>query len=234
MNVTYAIVDDDANFLSILTKKILPYTKDNTVLTFSDSSQFLNEIQTNNLSFDIIFLDIDMPDLDGISLAKKIHKINKNVIIIFITNKIDLVYEAFGLNVFRFLSKNNLDSKLDALFKDINTELLSMQTVIIEHNNVIFQVHQNDIIFIEKINRNVYIYTVSETIELKKCNLEKIFSLLKTEIFQYANRSTIINMTYIKLLKNDYLILDNCNKTIYISRDRIKSLQSKFIHLMNE
>lgn len=233
MNITYVILDDDIEYLPILVNKISFYTKNDIVYSFSYAMELIEKIQSNCIQPDILFLDIDMPNIDGISFAKKIYEINENIIIIFITNKVELVYEAFGLNVFRFISKSNLDSKIKSLFDDLKKEIFLNQIIAIEHNEKCVQVRQNEIIYIEKIKRNIYIYTLNNVIEFKKCNLSDVFLQLKSDVFQYANRSTIINMESISLFKKDYVIL-NPNKTvIYLSRDRIKQLHNKFIQLMN-
>lgn len=69
---------------------------------FSDGEELIHEIERIN-SYDIIFLDIEMEIMDGIKTAKKIRKIDKNVVIIYVSGYEAYAIETFEVNPFRFL-----------------------------------------------------------------------------------------------------------------------------------
>ena len=78
------LVDDEELQLLRLeneVKKVVP--SDATILSFSNSSKFLKDHKEDKI--DIAFLDIEMPGMNGISLAKELKKINPLVNIIFVT-----------------------------------------------------------------------------------------------------------------------------------------------------
>ena len=71
---------------------------------FSDGEELIHEIERIN-SYDIIFLDIEMEIMDGIKTAKKIRKIDKNVVIIYVSGYEAYAIETFEVNPFRFIVK---------------------------------------------------------------------------------------------------------------------------------
>ena len=71
------------------------------------------------LNFDLIILDIELPEIDGIKLSKSV--INKKTKIVFLTSTSDRVYEAFGENVLGYLLKSNdIEINVNQLIKFIN------------------------------------------------------------------------------------------------------------------
>lgn len=99
MNI--AICDDNVNFVNWLEEIVLhaPHEVD----IFLDGGELLSYIDKSRSSYDTIFLDIEMNGLNGIETAKKIRKNNQNVLIIFVTEYQEYVYDVFEVLPFRFL-----------------------------------------------------------------------------------------------------------------------------------
>ena len=83
-----AIIDDDETFLNILKDKLthilFDIDMDYQMQAYNGPMDFLKAIESKH--YDIILLDIDMPELDGISLAKQLRTIHHPPIIIFVTS----------------------------------------------------------------------------------------------------------------------------------------------------
>ena len=90
------IIDDDIRFIDYLTKK-LKNQLDNVVI--DGSTSFKNEYD-----YDLYFLDIDMP-VNGIEIARKIKSYNDNMIVIFVSFRDDLIFEALQTFPYYFLRK---------------------------------------------------------------------------------------------------------------------------------
>ena len=73
---------------------------------------------SNGEYYDLFILDIEMPNLDGMELAKVIKEHIKNPVIIFLTSYTDYVYNAFEVEAFRFIPKENMKDK-----KIVNSDL---------------------------------------------------------------------------------------------------------------
>lgn len=116
--MTILLVDDEELQLLRLeneVKKVVP--SDATILSFSNSSKFLKDHKEDKI--DIAFLDIEMPGMNGISLAKELKKINPLVNIIFVTAYNDYALEAYKIHASGYLSKpvsaEKIKKELEAL-----------------------------------------------------------------------------------------------------------------------
>lgn len=112
------LVDDEELQLLRLeneVKKVVPSGA--TILSFSNSSKFLKDHKEDKI--DIAFLDIEMPGMNGISLAKELKKINPLVNIIFVTAYNDYALEAYKIHASGYLSKpvsaEKIKKELEAL-----------------------------------------------------------------------------------------------------------------------
>ena len=103
MNI--GICDDEKVICEILCNHIQTYFKDSeqkgTIAIFTDGNQILKCIT----KLDIVFLDIDMPELDGIEVGKLIKKCHPKCKIIMATGKVERFKESFIINAFRFITK---------------------------------------------------------------------------------------------------------------------------------
>ncbi len=103
-----AVCDDDERILvqmaEVIKKEFAKAGEKAETSTFSVPKLLLDSNRTG--SFDIIFLDIDMPDIDGIEAAGIIKKQNPNTLVIFVTSKDELVYKSFEVHPFGFIRKS--------------------------------------------------------------------------------------------------------------------------------
>ena len=111
--IRIAVVDDEQIILNSIHKKIERILYDLNaefeIQDFTSGKTALKEITEK--VFDIIFLDIDMPDISGMTIAKKI-RMQENLEIVFITNKDELVYDAIKVVPFRFIRKSRFDEEI--------------------------------------------------------------------------------------------------------------------------
>ena len=87
MNLNLAICDDEIKDIELLKKHILQYTieTDNniTVSSYTSAKELISEY--NNHSYNVVLLDIEMPDLSGMELAKQLRDIDDDLLIVFTT-----------------------------------------------------------------------------------------------------------------------------------------------------
>ena len=94
--------DDDKIMLEHISDKLQEFYSECEINKYEDSESLLTD--SSKLFFDVLFLDIDMPGLNGMGLAEKIRRDNKYVKIVFVTNMEEFVYAAYKYQVFRFVS----------------------------------------------------------------------------------------------------------------------------------
>lgn len=228
----FAVVDDDKAFLNYFYNSMLPYIKSNEVDFYDSPSAFLYNINNKEKYYDAIFLDIDMPSINGIELSKKVYKeINSNCLVIFITNKKEMVYDAFGVNVLSFIYKPDFSSKIKHIFNSLYAVSEYNESVLINLSTGKAKLRIKDIFYIEKINRKVLLCIGGK--EKQYTNYRNLMDLdesIKHPYFVYINRSVRINLIHVKQIKNDTIYLNN-GETFGISKAKVKEITELFVEL---
>lgn len=104
--INIAIVDDEVSSVERIKEYLAKYEKENgkifKIETFSDGDKIVHQYDNR---FDIIFMDVEMKFMDGISAAKEIRKVDSEVIIIFITNMMQYAIHGYAVQAFNYLLK---------------------------------------------------------------------------------------------------------------------------------
>ena len=160
-----------------------------------------------NTDIDIAFLDIEMPQLDGFSLARELKERNSKVVIFFITAFNEYQDDAMDLQVFRYLSKpidkNRLFRSLKEALREYNMESVEH---VIETPTATLVRRSYEIVCVETKGRKTTVYTLDGTYESTK-NMEYWQSVLVQPCYFVTNRSYIINMSYVSSFDRESVVL---------------------------
>ena len=156
-----AICDDEIQVIEKLSSYLEKYfemTGDTYALsTYTDGNAFLNAY---SLTTDLIFLDIRMPSIDGISVAREIRRKDKSVAIIFITSMPEYALEGFSVHASGYLVKpvvyEDLAEEITAARRQIRTRMGSFLTLNSEDG--VFRINTTDIIYIDVMNHTLFIH----------------------------------------------------------------------------
>lgn len=88
------------------------------ITTYTYSSNLLSDITEDGFFYDLLLLDIEMPDVTGMELAGKIKPFLPNIKVIFITSHIEYAIDAFELSIFRYVPKNDFEKRLKTAVAD--------------------------------------------------------------------------------------------------------------------
>lgn len=109
-----AICDDQMAMHTELKKHLENYAqKRNLIMIYNDYTNGFDLISSQN-EYDIIFMDYQMAEIDGLETARQIRKKNTDTTIIFLTSFPDIVFDTFEVNAYRFLVKPIDDARLEA------------------------------------------------------------------------------------------------------------------------
>ena len=116
--IRIAIVDDEKQIRKQIFAMISKYFIDNAleckILPFSDGQELID----SGLKFDIIFMDIEMKNVNGIQAAQHIRKSDMNVPIVYITGYVDYWRRAYKVHAFDFISKPASQEQIDNVLND--------------------------------------------------------------------------------------------------------------------
>lgn len=187
-----------------------------------------NQIDLTTDIFDILLLDIDLPDKSGIDFANDYIKIYPNTKIIFISSHNELVFDSFKVHPYNFIRKENIDIELnDTLLELLDLLKMHKKEIVLNNKDNTTIIQQSDIIYIESFKHYCYIYTKRTTEPYKiRTNMRQILEDLNF-CFYRINRSYIINLNEIKQIKNGRVILKN-DMEVTLQRGQIKKFQNTY------
>lgn len=221
------ICDDELDVAKVLQEKIekLCLGEKINICIETSGTDLLKRKDLDKL--DAVFLDIEMPNIDGIKIADEIRKFNQYVHIIFVSNKEELVYQSLVYRPFRFIRKSKLDSELEeaikALVKDIHD---SSKYIVVGNTNKSYKVHISDIMYIESDKHNITIHTEKEIICIRD-TMTRLENVLDAYYFIRIHAGYLVNPKYIFSIETKNLILDN-KEELPISRSKVTDTKKRF------
>ena len=210
--VCVAICDDEAFMLDLLEEKVKKMLPSAVTERFS-SGKGLLEASTKT---DILFLDIQMPGIDGMETARLFHSQHRDTLIIFVTAAPEYVFQAFDVGAFHYLVKPLSDDKFDEVFGNALLEIGRRNKgrdgddgdyMMIQAGGVHTKILFKDIIYAEVFNRKVIIHTINGDTEYygKLSDLEKKVG----EDFFRPHRSYLIHFKYVLRYDAVSAVLEN-------------------------
>lgn len=215
------VVDDEPMAREILSSYIEKTPNLQLVKSCKDASEALIFMQEN--SVDVFFLDINMPEITGVSLAKIIKNKAK---IIFTTAYRDYAIEGFNLNVIDYLLKPfSFERFMEAVAKVSIKEITSSKDFIfVRADRKMIKVNFSSILYIESLSDYVKIYTKEQTIVTRE-NISTLSNTLPKNLFLRIHRSFIISIQQITSYTNEFIELND--KALPISRSYKESVLQK-------
>lgn len=180
--------------------------------TFHSAESFLFHYSKES-DFDILLLDIEMGDMDGVEMAKKIRKDNDTIQIIFITGYSDYILEGYEVAALHYLIKPVKEEKLSAVLNRAVDKLTKNEkTLHFETNGEMIRVPIYQIRYADVYGNYVTIHANSDiTVKMTLGELEKQLD----ERFYRAGRSVIFNLTQIsRVTKTEVKLNDGTSVNI--------------------
>ncbi|MFI3211145.1 MAG: LytTR family DNA-binding domain-containing protein [Peptostreptococcaceae bacterium] len=231
-NIIIGICEDNIIHKNLLNTYIISFfsilNSNYKVLEFSSGEELLSNYPNN---LDLLFLDIQMSDLNGMDTARKIREFDNNVEIIFTTSLLDYVCEGYEVNAYRYMLKPIEYSIFEANIKKcIETiEKKRDDYLTINDKSKLIKVKLDDILYIETSSKRELIIHTIDRHETIKISMRKIEKLLNQNFFRCHN-SFIVNLE--KVSRIDLLDIYINNNIIPISKHRIKELKARLIDVL--
>ncbi len=218
------IVDDDNNSLERLKNSLINNYGDyiESVSGYNNPLSFID----SKIEFDLLFLDIEMPEMTGIELSKNKSLLGANIV--FVTARESLVFEAYNeTNAIGFIRKQHLNEDLSIIMQKLTKKDNSSASIIVKREKGIIKLSYEDILYIENQSNNIIIRTCHGTYS-KRYKISDIENELSNSSFIRCHSGFIVNLKYIEYIGDKDITLDNGEK-IPISRKRIKSVKENFL-----
>ena len=168
---------------------------DSKITTYQSSENLQYDLQ-DGIVYDLFLLDIEMPEIHGMELAKEICERMPSAKIIFITSHPEYAITAYEYSVFRYIQKTMLHEKLFLALEDYYRlyALEKNEYYMIEIKNYLEKIPYRSIFYVLKEGKYSVLYLEGErTVSVRK-PLKQVFEELVQEYFYFADRGCIINL----------------------------------------
>lgn len=224
-----AICDDESQICELIQDKIQKYCFEkeqrHSIQVF-DSGEKVLESDLSHI--DVLFLDVDMPGMNGLETAKAIRERNKDMIIVFLTAYSEFVFESFKVDAFRYLIKplkdKELSETLDAIQEKMNE---SEECFNFQFQNETYSIKYSDIIYIEGMRDKIWFHCKDQTYRWRG-TLKNLNRMLEDRGFFQVHRSYIINMNKIRRYSSASVFLEGDHE-VPISKYRLDGFKEEYI-----
>lgn len=231
MNI--AICDDEALQLKLLSNYCLNWCKNEeikcNISTFSSGEAFLFSYE-DNPTFDIILLDIQMKELNGMDLAKTLRKAKDPAALIFITGLKDYVFEGYQVQAIDYLLKpieeNRLYEALGSAYSYLS-KASKDNFLLLQQNNQVIKLPVASIILMESQGHNTKIYTEA-AVYLSNEGISSYERKLSKSSFFKCHRCYLINIAKITAITKTEVHLEESH-IIPIARGKWEELNKAFL-----
>ena len=236
-----AICDDEKLFRENIKKYVLKYLSEKDISSEIDmfnSGKELLGLGTDLLGYNIIFLDINMDEIDGIMTAHKIREYSMDIYIVFVTAYVNYSLEGYKVDATRYLLKNTINFD-ESIYECMDTILHKMNYIVLKKyfkfNECEKNVQVDRILYIESRLHKLEFYIMED--KLKKYSIYGKLDELEKELqgndFIRIHQSYLVNMKHIEKVSRYEALLNNGIK-LEIPKARYKFVEETFVSYKGE
>jgi DNA-binding LytR/AlgR family response regulator len=207
-----AICEDTAEDRGVINSHIKKYFKENScpvdIAIYDTGESFMKDWEDGeSKDIKIAFLDIYMPGINGVELAKEIRKTDEDMVIIFTTNSADHGLDGYSVKALQYLMKPLAYPEVEDVLNGCMAKFAdSLRYIEVMSERLTVKILFKDILFIEMFNHDCLFHTADNKIK-SRLTLDEVQRQLDGSTFLKTHRSYIVNMRYIKSIsENDFVL----------------------------
>ena len=236
--IRIAICDDEIEIVTELSFKI-----DNIMKSIGEEAKIYqftnsNEMLTSHVKFNLIFVDVEMPNFNGIETAERIRISDPHVQIVYVTNYKDYMKKAYRVHAFDYIQKPIDDESINTVINDyiktIDLDKIDIVELLsIDQEKLL--INSNDIIYISCGHKKRTVIVITTAMDhICKGNISDIYDKLNSFDFFMPHRSHIINLSMVKSFKrNDKIVMINEDE-IPLSKGTTEEFEKNLAKKMHE
>lgn len=190
------------------------------------------DLLQSKISFDLVLLDIEMDEINGIETARKIRKHSSDTKIIFITNSTKYLQIGYTVRADRYLvkplNKQEFDYELSSV---LNSKILDSKFILDKRIGP-HKLYLRDIIYIEFYDRKTIIHKTNQKIHTY-ITLKEWSTLLNKYHFSQVHRAFIVNLRYVEDTETNKVILSN-KEELSLSRKFKESFNQEYYNFIGD
>lgn len=229
MKYRIAICDDEQNQIEYITSIVASWSAHEghgcEIRTFASAEAFLFEYEEDK-AYDILLLDVEMKNINGIELAKRIRKDNNRAEIIFITSHFEFVGEGYEVDALHYLIKPiSLEKLTQVLTKAAEKLSVEPPSVVISCEGETVKLYESDILYVESFLHYIVIHTKDNEYKIKE-NIS-VFENKVSDVFYRIHRSYLVSLKHITRISRTSVNIGNTE--LPLSRGKYDNINRAFI-----
>ena len=221
-----AICDDERVIIDELYKMLNGLLQScqyaNQIMIFPNGEGVLEEAE----KLDIVFMDIDMPEKDGLQLSQELKAKNPKCMIIMATGMVERYKEAFYIKAHRFVTKPFDKEEVEEALLTAIEEENNRNFIEVYYQRNQYNILQEEIQYLEAYSGYTELEIAGKRFR-KDNSLSEIENILSDILFVRVDRKYIVNLRYVQTYSNDKFIIGD--KRFSISRRNRKKFEHKYV-----
>ena len=228
------VCDDDAAFSAKVAEYAVTYFEAHEIpvqaTVCSDPEQVL-AIPDLEL-YRIAFLDVDMPQVNGIALGGQLRHRNPDICLVYVSAYLAFALDGYKVNAYRYILKRDVAKQLPSCLEDIYASMMQAgtKTLTVHHNRENIRIPLDQIYYLESDLRKINVY--GETLHKPLCSyygkLTDLPASLQEDGFLRVGRSFVVNMRYIRQISNYKVMLQN-GVELGVSRNGYAAIRGAYL-----
>lgn len=224
MRISAAIVEDDGSAAQELERQLTCYGQNNghtfSISRFSEAGSFLQDYQPR---YDVIFMDIKMPGLDGMSAAEQLRRIDPVTMLIFVTSMVQYAVQGYDVNAFDFIVKPVNPTAFDMKMKRAVRALRLSQgsELVLNAGGITRVLPSSSIHYIEVMDHELTYHTEQGVFSVRG-KLSSVEQKLPAGTFFRCSVSYLINLRYVTQFTGEQVCV--AGDRLRVSRSKKKDL----------
>lgn len=220
--LSIAIVDDVRSEAEYLASFVERYGNENNekikIARFKSGFDFLDGYKA---VYDAVFLDIEMPDIDGMAAARKLREFDNDIIIIFVTNIAKYAIQGYSVGALDYLLKPPKYADIKMRMNIISKrKRLNDYSIVIPYQGGERKLTSGEIVYVESRGHDIIFHTDGDEILWKGTTLKRVESELTEHGFYRCNNCYLVNLRYCTEIKDNSVMVNG--EELQISRARKK------------
>lgn len=198
---------------------------------YEDGQNILKDME-REICYDIYLLDVQLPEMNGLEIAKRIRRKFSRPIIIYITNYVNYAVEAYEVNTFRYIPKKLLEEKLPQAYLAMEPLLKKKKCYdrfyTIERYGHQEKIFYKDIFYLKK-DRKYVVFVHKDGKSSVRGAMGEVLEKLQSKEFLMIDRSYIVNMDYVLSVK-DYQVWIQNGDVLPVSKPKWPHVRDAFMN----
>lgn len=181
-------------------------------------------------AYDIVFLDIMLPDKNGVYIAKAIRKVDTVAIIVFTTNMAQYAINGYEVDAIDFILKPIAYARFAMLMNKCRAriEAMSGKHIVCRIPGSTYCLNVSDICYVEVRGHNILIYLLNNKVIEQRSTLYEIEQLLPMDRFARCSVSYLVNLQYVDRINGDFVMVNGMS--LKMTRSKNKTFREKLVN----